>query len=282
MRVPPVVTVVIPCYNGAEFLGEAITSACSQDYKPLEVVVVDDASTDDTPSILKHFFKGQVKVVTHLKNKGCSAALNSGIKASSGDLICWLSADDRFHHGKVKLQVKHFLEADPDVAAIYTDYATIDTLGDPVATYRCHPVPDKWMLSAIIVNNFVNGSSVMMRKDAIESVGLFDETLRADSDGDMWMRLLGAGYRLLHLPRVTMSYRRHKGQMSTKAPLMHRDTDLSRVKAIEAADSTEDLLGGLENLRVIDACFAIGRYLRGRGRTKAADAIEKRGLDYDK
>ena len=122
----PLVTVVIPTYNQASYLREAIDSVLAQTYPAIEVIVVDDGSTDETAAVLRSY--GERIRAIHQENHGAAHALNRGIREATGEFVCWLSSDDAFLPDKVALQVDAFA-ADPGLGLCFTGFDTIDAAG---------------------------------------------------------------------------------------------------------------------------------------------------------
>ena len=212
----PLVTVVIPTYNQAAYLEAAIRSVLEQDYPKVELVVVDDGSTDATPRILDGF--GDAIVHLAQPNRGAANALNEGIRAASGPLVCWLSSDDVFLPGKLRRQVAAFLE-EPDLGFCYTGFVTMDAEGRDLRDLSDVPTVHPDLFVSVYWANPVNGSTVMMPRAIFDEVGPFDETLRADVDGDMWLRVLKT-HRARYLPGATLRYRVHGAALSADKPLM--------------------------------------------------------------
>ena len=207
---------VIPVYNQADFVLAAIDSVLEQDYPSIDLTVVDDGSTDATPRLLAEH-PGTFNVLTQL-NLGAAAALNRGIRESSGEFVCWLSADDLFLPGKVTRQVEAFAD-DPDLGLVYTGYEQIRADGQSIARIAS-PVPvhpDPFVM--VFWRNSINGSSVMVRREVFDICGPFDESLRADVDGDMWLRLTQK-YRIRRIDGVYLKYRVHDRALSANRPLM--------------------------------------------------------------
>jgi len=237
----PKVSVIIPVYNQEKYIEECVESVLSQDYENLEVIVADDGSTDRTPEILKGF--GQKIHYIRQENRGAAVALNKGIQRARGSLAAWLSADDVYLPGKIRKQVKK-LQDDPDLALVYTDWIMIDAEGHVLRSIRCPcPSPERFVRE-MLIGNFINGSSVLLKKECFEKVGYFDEKLPASVDGDMWFRSLHRGYRFGHVPEPLLKYRWHSGNLSHNCRLMQTYKDQVISKAITAF-SVEELFGDL-------------------------------------
>lgn len=212
----PLVSVIIPVYNQGQFVAAAIESVLAQGYAPIELIVVDDGSTDDTADRLKHY--EETATILRQPNRGAAAALNRGIRQSRGSLVCWLSADDEFLAGKLEAQVAAFLEA-PEVGLVHTGYEVIDsnervteTIRDPVGVSSDAFVTVFW-------KNTINGSTVMLRREVFDDTGGFDESLRADVDGDMWLRIT-QGHSIVGISGVFARYRVHGNTLSANTALM--------------------------------------------------------------
>lgn len=215
----PLVSVVIPVFNQERFVGEAIESVLNQTYPRVELIVVDDGSTDSTRDVIEQY--GGRLVYLHQANAGASVALNAGIQRARGDLVGWLSSDDVYFPTKVALQVEQFAR-EPEIGLSYTDFQVIDGRGIVLRTVRSPYFEDRREFTRrMILGNFVNGSSVLVKRAVLEAVGPFDPELRYHADGNMWLRILkrhGFG----HVPQVLLKYRTHPGAASRNTREMHR------------------------------------------------------------
>ncbi len=179
------ISVVIPTYNRASFLKEAIDSVLSQIYRDFELIVVDDGSTDDTPKLLLSYGK-KIKVITKA-NKGPSAARNRGIKAAKGKWIAFLDSDDVWKPDKLEKQVQ-FIKENPDIKICQTEEIWIRN-GKRVNPRKKHEMHSGWIYEQCLPLCIVSPSSVMIHRDVFEKVGLFDETMLACEDYDLWLRI---------------------------------------------------------------------------------------------
>jgi glycosyltransferase involved in cell wall biosynthesis len=191
----PLVSIVMPVHNAEPFLREALDSVFGLDYEPLEVIVVDDGSTDGSAAIAESY--AGVRCIRQ-ESQGPSAARNTGIRVAGGDFIAFVDADDVVLPHKLSVQVGYLLDH-PDVTA---------TLGRQVwMTPPPNAVPD-------LVWGDLDGIpplSMVIRKMALVEVGCFDTNLRGPEDTDLLMRLREGGYRFLVLPEIVMR-RRYHGQ----------------------------------------------------------------------
>lgn len=268
MRNMPKVSVIIPAYNQEKYIRECVQSMLSQDYEDLEVIVVDDGSTDATPEILREFGK-RIRYIRQ-ENKGPAGALNKGMRVAQGELVAWLGADDMYLPGMVNYQVSKFQE-DPSLALVYTDWIMIDAQGREIKVVRSpYPPPEKFART-MLAGNFINGSTVLMRKECHEKVGYYDENLKASVDGDMWFRLLKHGFKFGHIPIPLVKYRWHPANISHKFRLMQKHRDNVHLKAFKAF-SSQGLFNSTSELEQLSFAFAKQFSFRS-----AATVIKKAG-----
>lgn len=207
----PLVSVVIPNYNHARFLGDAIRSVLNQDYRGFEIVVVDDGSTDDSREVAAGF--GDRIRYIHQTNAGLSAARNTGIRAAQGSLIGVLDADDMYEPMFLDTLV-NALKSDPDADGVYCGYQFVDETNDLLPQVENRPVSSDKLYEALLDGNFLVPESMFLRRTVYDEVGLFDEALRACEDWDVWLRVTKK-YRIIHAPRILTRHRILAGSMST-------------------------------------------------------------------
>ena len=190
----PLVTVLIPAYNAAETIERALESALSQSYEPKEVVVVNDASPDDTATIVERYADRNVRLVNLEKNVGECGAMNAGIQAAAGAYIAFLDADDEWREGKLEKQLA-ILCQQPDLIFITSDGDFVKQDGEKVSTVYDGAIPvggaDAWKM--LLENNFVAKPCVVAQRAALLACNGFDQTLRLGGDQDMWIRLAAMG-----------------------------------------------------------------------------------------
>lgn len=208
---PPLVSVIIPAYNSARYLPEAIESVLAQTYPHVEAVVVNDGSTDQSGEVLREYQARDPRVkVVNQPNAGLPSARNSGIQASSGQFLCYLDADDVIHPDKIQKQLDYLL-AHPDIDLVYSDYSRADEnlqfLNDEVIRIRQMPLRE-----AYVYTNVFPVMSPLLRRSLADRVGGFDPALRAAEDWDYWVRCERAG-RFGYLPGQFSVYRIHGTQM---------------------------------------------------------------------
>lgn len=256
----PLVSIIIPTYNRAWIVRDAIDSVLGQTYADFELIVVDDGSTDRTPEILNSY--GDRLRVIRQANQGVSAARNRGIGASSGPLIALLDSDDIWLPEKLTVQVD-FFKKHPSALICQTEEIWIRNCLR-VNPGKRHRKPSGVIFERSLDLCLVSPSAVMVRRALLEVVGLFDENLPACEDYDLWLRV---GCRFpVHLIDKPLTIKRggHEDQLSRQSSL-DRYRIRSLVKLIEA--------GGLtliqRNLAVIAlrkkcTVFANGCLKRGR------------------
>ncbi len=178
------VTVVIPCYNQAHFLGEAIESVLSQSYPNFEIIVVDDGSTDKTSEVASRY--QEVRLVRQ-ENQGLPGARNTGMGHSRGEYVVFLDADDRLLPEALEVGVKE-LGAHPKCAFVFGYHNNIATDGSPLPTsHPPHNEPDQYL--ALLHRCYIRMHAVMYRRAVFDSVGGFDTSLSASEDYDMYLRI---------------------------------------------------------------------------------------------
>ncbi len=211
----PLVTVVIPCYNQAHFLGEAIESVLAQSHPNLEVIVVDDGSPDNTSEVAAHY--PRVRCVRQ-ENQGLSAARNSGLAVSEGEYVVFLDADDRLLPEALEAGLECF-EAHPECAFVHGDYRFIAVDGSFAGRSRQHVVGEDHYATLLQGNYITMPATVMYRRAVFETVGGFDTFLGACEDYDMYLRV-ARRFPVCGHEKVVAEYRGHGANMSHNAALM--------------------------------------------------------------
>jgi glycosyltransferase involved in cell wall biosynthesis len=218
------VSVIIPTYNRAVKLCEAIESVLAQDYSEKEIIVVDDGSTDDTAEVVKSFGNEVDYIFT--ENGGVSRARNVGISRGSGELIAFLDSDDLWLPGKLKRQVE-FLQTNPEIHICQTEEVWIRN-GKRVNPKNIHKKYSGWIFEHCIPRCIVSPSAVAIRREIFDDVGLFDETMPACEDYDLWLRI-APKYQIITLPEALILKRGgHSDQLSKQWGL-----DIWRIHALE-------------------------------------------------
>lgn len=245
----PVVSIVIPAFNAAGTIAEALASVRAQTFADYEVIVVDDASNDDTVAVANSESSSSpnYRIISLPSNRGPATARNAGISAARGEWIAFLDGDDAWLPWKLELQFEMVKAHDTCDAFCGTSVA----MGVPV------PLPHAGIQSGLVrtfttrelaIRNEVATSTVLVRKIAVERAGLFDEQFRGPEDYDLWMRL------------------------AAKSPIMKLDYPLSHYRHMEGSLSRDDRKFLPQVLRVLDKAYSNGGALHGiptEGRARA-------------
>ncbi|MCJ2126408.1 glycosyltransferase [Methylobacterium sp. J-077] len=236
----PKVTVAIPVYNGADYLRQAIESALNQTYKNLEIIVLDDGSTDDgrTYAIAKSF--GPAIRYIHQENTGVAGAMNHIIDVMTGDVFTWLSHDDMHFPHKVQMQIEYFNIINDHDAIIFSDVHYFDSkdkkIDESRLNYQRYMSKPKWAL----LDSAINGCSLFIPAHILKEFGPFDLMLRFTQDYALWNEIL-TKYDFYHLPSPLIGYRIHAGQ-GTHQPAAVVEGDALWVMIAERRTETERML----------------------------------------
>lgn len=229
------VSVIIPNYNYAKYVGDAIESVMAQSYKSFELIVVDNGSTDDSRLVLKEYEKKyapQLKVVFQ-ENRGQAGSRNRGIKESTGDLIALLDADDVWMPNKLEKQVEMF--DDQDIGLVYSSYwfsdEKLNLIKVKKAKYRGDVLPFFATAGGVAI---VDGgeSNAVIRRECIEVVGNFDEELEETTGIDLYRRVASC-YKIDYVDLPLMVYRNHGNSLSIRNKQMYKQIGLQIMKMFE-------------------------------------------------
>lgn len=200
----PLVSVIISTYNDGQYIMEAIDSILCQSYKNLEVVIIDDASTDNTTQILEEIVDDRVHVFHNPKNFKLAHNLNVAISKSSGKYIARMDADDIAVKDRIAKQVE-FMEANPEVD-VCGSYAQTFGFSNTLLTY---PVSQEEIKAKLLFENAMCHPAVMFRKESIDFE--YDESFSAGQDYELWSRIVW-NKQIRNIPEVLLKYREHKAQ----------------------------------------------------------------------
>ena len=189
------VSAVVPTYNRSNLLLGALNSICKQTFRPIEIVVVDDGSTDDTGNAVNNWSRKNeepgslvVRYVVH-ENQGANASRNRGIKESQGEFIAFLDSDDRWLPEKLAKQIP-ILQANIDIGGLYCGLRNVDLVGEEQYLSEPRAYPAGNLLQQLLIHDVTEATSCwVVRRECFEKVGGFDVTLPARQDWDMWIRL---------------------------------------------------------------------------------------------
>ena len=201
----PFVSVIIPAYNCERFIAEAVESVRRQDHRPIEIIVVDDGSTDGTSARVKNLGK-DIRYV-HQSNRGPAAARNRGIEMAKGEVFTFLDADDYWPENKLEIQLAH-LRRYPRIEVVLGRIQFTGSLTEADMKIRFEG-PDNTMVN-------INLGSGIFKRAVFEKVGIFDESLRHFEDHDWFLRAREKDVSMVILENITLYYRRHENSMSSR------------------------------------------------------------------
>jgi len=211
----PLISIIIPCYNHSRFLRDSIVSARAQTYRPVEVIVVDDGSTDNTSQIAADY--PDVRCLRQ-RNQGPSAARNTGLQASRGRYVVFLDADDRLLPTALEVGLGS-LKDHPSCAFVFGHCRLIGEDGSDLPT-RNQPYIEKEHYLALLGENFIwTPGSVIYRRETFNTVGGFDPAVNAAADYELYLRIARRFPIHCH-GEVVVEYRKHPGNMTRNAALM--------------------------------------------------------------
>lgn len=264
----PEVSVILPTYDRAPFLKEALESLAKQTYQDFEAIVVDDGSQDDTESIIKAYLgKFNLISISSPKNHGVSWARNRGIQASHAPWIAFLDSDDLWLPRKLEIQMDH-LKKHPELEICQTEEIWIRN-GKRVNPMKKHAKSGGDVFKRCLELCVVSPSATVIRRELLDRVGLFDESLPACEDYDLWLRI---AYRypigLISKPLI-IKRGGHTDQLSRKYPAM----DLFRIRAIENLLEKEKLTTERRQEAVSELRKKCSIYLTGALKRKNTEGL---------
>jgi glycosyltransferase involved in cell wall biosynthesis len=262
----PLVSVVIPVYNRAHLIQRAIGSVLAQTYRNFEIVVVDDASTDDLAGVLSRAAPPQLRRVVHPRNRGAAAARNTGVSAAAGEYVAFLDSDDIWYPQKLAAQVATMRDQPPDVAGTVCAYDCVKT-GRPPRCVAPNWTPLTFARSQLLGCTCGPGTTLLCRRAVFAEIGPYDEELRRLEDWDWLLRLAGNGYSLLGSRDVLAWV-----EVGAGGSRGHIDAALGRIRERHAAAVAREGAGSRR-------CFAATLHLEAAAaalaeRAYAAAAIE--------
>ena len=203
------VSIVIPIHNGAKWIGETLLSILNQSYRKIEILLIDDASTDDLDSVLVAFDDPRLRVEHLLVNSGVSAARNLGIHMASGEFIAFCDADDISMEQRIEMQVKK-LQNNPELDFCGTAFTCFDGINEILVL---HPEENTEIHRALMVGNCF-GLSTVLAKAALLKANHFNENLSLAEDYDLWTRLAIRKTNFTNIKESLVRYRLHDQQAS--------------------------------------------------------------------
>ncbi len=227
----PLVSVIIPAYNAEDFIAATIESVLAQDYPAIEIIVVDDGSTDDSAKIVRRYQERHPSVqLIQQANSGVAAARNAGIKIARGEYIAPLDADDIWFENKISEQVKALESGPANAGLAYGWSTTIDADGLSIGGVGANQLHGQIFANMLFTNVVGNGSAPLIRKKCFDIVGIYgDEFTQSGAigceDQDMYLRI-AEHFEFVLVKRILMGYRVLSDSMSSDAARMGRSHDL--------------------------------------------------------
>lgn len=206
----PLVSVILPVYNTSKYLKETIQSLLNQTYSNIEIIAIDDASTDNSLSILRTFNDSRLMIYENEKNLGLIQTLNKAMNLAKGEFYARMDSDDICHPQRLEKQVSYF-EKHPDCILLGTDRTTINEKGQNLHYYTRPATGSAIMTWKILTGNFITHPSVMMRANKIPK-NLYEDKYQHSEDYAAWLRLSALG-EIDVLPEKLLSYRVHSASM---------------------------------------------------------------------
>ncbi len=269
------VSVVIPTYNRANMLREALESVLRQSFQPTEVLVVDDGSTDLTKEVVASFGNKRIRYLS-FSNSGVSSARNKGWRSALGDWVAFLDSDDLWLPQKLQRQIQA-VDSRADVPLCYTDEIWIRH-NRRVNPCKHHAKHSGWIFQHCLARCIISPSSALIRRDVLEEMGGFDESMPACEDYDLWLRLTSR-YPVLFLEeRLIIKRGGHPDQLSKKFWGMDRFRIRALARILQDPALREDQKkAALAQLQRKCAIYSHGA--RKRGRHAEADFYQRVALE---
>jgi len=211
----PLISVVITCFNIRDYVADALRSVLAQSYPRMEIIIVDDGSTDDSRNVLAEFFSDERVRYVAKENGGPSSARNRGITLAHGEFIAFLDGDDLWESEKLSRQMVALYD-NQAAGMVFCDFSTFDSTGSMAvrknASLFLHlqSVKYEYLISR---SNFIYPSTVIVRRTAFDRCGVFDETLRGPEDYDMWLRI-AREFDVIGLQESLVNIRQHSSNLS--------------------------------------------------------------------
>lgn len=308
----PTVSVIIPAYNCESFIGRAVQSVLDQDYRDLEIIVINDGSTDNTVQALAPI---QDRIcLLQQKNAGVAAARNAGLRIARGELVAFLDADDWWAPSRLSVQLAA-LKSFPETGMVFSDFAVADSTGanlmprgirwkygsvrnadtTPWQKIFCNSVSVHWdgseiyqhaavayqghIAQKLFCGNFINTSTVLLRREVIERFGEFDQTLDTEEDYDYWLRVANE-WPLAYVDAPLATFRKSPGQLTRPDQIERIVQNALRVVQRASNQMAAVLDTEVTNSRFSRIYFSLGVIALRNGRSTDAQSFLKQSLHY--
>lgn len=271
----PKVSVIIPTYNFGRFVAAAVESALNQTFTDLEVIVVDDGSTDDTREVLRPF--GERISYLYQENQGVCAARNRGIREARGEFVAFLDSDDEWLPHKLARQVP-VLEAAREVGLVHSNALIVDEEGETRVAFEGvdEEVLSRGLARHLLFGNCVICPTVVVRRRCLERVGPFDASLPGCEDWDMWHRIARVS-EVAYIGEPLAKYRRHALSASEDADHM-LEISLKVLEKIFGGPAALEEVSALKGRALSECYFVYGRTHLGLGDRRKAFNLFKQAI----
>jgi glycosyltransferase involved in cell wall biosynthesis len=249
------VSVIVPVYNRAHLVTETVISILGQTYRNIEIILINDGSTDNSLKIieaLQQEYPDVIRIVDQ-ENQGQTVARNQGIKQALGKYIAFLDSDDLWAPGKLDLQIPLF---DEGVGLVYGGVELINEYGETTGFDACDPAVQGNIYPQLLVKNRMTGGSVVVLREALDRVGGFDPEFSAAENWDLWLRICKE-YKVRLVNKPVVKYRQHQNNMSKDTMLMQ---DAKRQIMAKHCDkhSSDKLIALYSKLAEADLFYKLG------------------------
>jgi glycosyltransferase involved in cell wall biosynthesis len=271
MSAGPLVSIIVPSYNQGRFIRRTLESILSQDYRPIEIIVVDGASTDDTVAILREFEHHPELTWVSEQDSGVVEAVNKGFTKARGELGGIQSSDDFYLPGAISAAVSALL-ADPSLAFVFGDIAKVDAEGEEISRTSLAPYSLEGVLT---FETWIPQPSTFFRMDLAKNLGGWREEVPYAADTDLWLRM-ALQAPALKIDRLMAQRSMHEAQRDTQGARIIRDYSL-------AIDGLPGLAGASKRVRAAARAGRLlfpNRYASGMGEWERAGRLWRAALAY--
>ncbi len=281
MEKKPLVSVIIPCYNGEKFIGDAIESVVNQTYKNWELIIVDDGSTDNSERIIKKYLQDdRIQYIKHKKNRGIPAARNTGINASKGEFIALLDDDDKWVPYKLSLQLEEFYKNAADLGLVFGNIIMINSNGYVIRKGKnlkinLEKLTQEEILERLFLSNFISSITVLFKRECIREVEGFDENIKwGGDDYDLWLRIVGK-FKIKYLNRVLAMRREHCNNYTKIEKMAKGD-----IKLVKKVIRKYPFLENLRHKKIARDLYQLGRCKHLTGNFKEARELYSEAFSH--
>lgn len=243
-------SVIIPVYNRASLIGETIQSVLNQNFTDFELIIIDDASTDNTFNVINAFVDSRIRVIRNNKNEERGASRNKGIKASKGQYICFLDSDDLFEQNHLDNFYQHIQKRSCPLALFFSNSYLFDS--NSTKTKKYVPSINHYNIYTYILKYTFNPARVCIHSDILKK-HKFDPNIPGLEDLDLWLRVAGE-FSLIQLKEYTNIYRLHEGSY-TQGDLLRHEKELYNFKKIFSKPELKGHLPLMSRWRLLSMCY---------------------------